>query len=295
MRSQKQLRDELRFVSEFNTLFDVVQQTAVTQMRHLEEKGARARALSGLIQQEFFPLLPQAAARHPFICGGSKGRLLVVITSDEGLVGPLHANVIEEAKRRVMEPGAWLFLGQRGFRMVSAQQMPGQAQSIAMPPEERTDEQLSRVQQFIVKQYSAQRLKDVWIIAPKYVSMTHQEVFSQQLLPLPMDKHPMRDERLVIEPALDLVIQRLAQTWLEAVLRDCYWSARKAECAARAMHVEASRQELSRQNVRVRHEFFKALHERVDVMVRETCVVQRHVAGIKRRSALAAQKAAEAR
>lgn len=283
MRSQKQLRDELRFVNEFNTLFDVVQQTAVTQTRHLEERAGAMRLLTEAIKRDFLALLPQAAAQHAFMRGGDKGRLLVVITSDEGLVGPLHANIVEEASRRVVEPTTWLFLGQRGLRMIGGQPMAEPAQVIAMPPDERTDEQLLRVRQFIIRQYQARQLKDVWVIAPKYVSMTHQEIFIQQLLPLPVDKGRNSDERLVLEPALDPVIERLTQVWIETVLRDCYWSARRAEYSARAMHVEAARQELARQNLRVRHEFFKAQHERVDVMVRETCVVQRQIAGIKRR------------
>lgn len=291
MRSQKQLRDELRFVSEFNTLFDVVQQTAVTQTRHLEDKVGRMRTLSGIIEQDFIPMLPDAASSHPYVRGGEKGRLLVVITSDEGLVGPLHSNVIDEAKRRVTDGVSWLFIGQRGFRMASGQELTGEVQAINMPPEERADEQLARVQQFIFNQYRALHLKDVWVIAPKYISMTHQIVFAQQLLPLPVDEKRLLDKQVVIEPALTPVIERLAQAWVTAVLSDSFWPARRAECAARAMHVEASRQELSRYNRRVRYALFKAQHERVDVMVRETCVVQRFVSGRNQRRTAAARKA----
>ena len=286
MRSQKQLRDELRFVTEFNTLFDVVQQTAVTQMRHLEEKSARMRQLNAVLQHDFFPMLPQAIAQHPCIDGGTAGRLMVVITSDEGLVGPLHAAVIQQACSQAVLPASWLFIGQRGWRMAAGQLLEGPAQVLAMPPEERVDEQLSRINTFIMTQYRSQQLKDVWVVAPHFVSTTHQEVAVQQLLPIPLGKNRMTDERLVIEPSFDAVVGALARVWVETVLRDFYWSARRAESAARAMHVEASRQELLRHSRQVKHEFFKTIHERIDVMVRETCVVQRQVA----RRALAAHK-----
>ena len=290
MRSQKQLRDELRFITEFNTLFDVVQQTAVTQMRHLEEKSVRIRPLKAVLQQDFFPMLPEASSQHPCIRGGAKGRLLVVITSDEGLVGPLHTNVIQAAQNRAELPVSWLFIGQRGWRMAAGQPLEGPVQVIAMPPEERVDEQLARVNAFIMAHYRSQQLKDVWVVAPRFVSTTHQEVAVQQLLPLPLGKNRMMDERLVIEPSFDAVVNALVRAWVETVLRDFYWSSQRAEAASRGIHVEASRQELARYSRRVRYELFKTLHERIDVMVRETCVVQRQVAGRFQRRALAAQK-----
>ena len=82
---------------------------------------------------------------------------------------------------------------------------------------------------------------------------------------------------LVIEPSVERVVELLASMWVEAVCLETLWSARRAEFAARALHVEVSRQELGKRARRVRHEFFKTLHERVDVLVRETCVVQRRL------------------
>ena len=93
---------------------------------------------------------------------------------------------------------------------------------------------------------------------------------------------PGETRPLLAEPALSRVIEQAARCWVETVCAEAFWSARRAEFAARALHVEASRQELNRRSKSVRHEFFKSVHERVDVLVRETCVVQRQVA---RRSA----------
>lgn len=281
MRSQKQLKDELRFVTEFNTLFDVVQQTAMAQMRHLEDKTSQMRQLEQAIAQDFFPLLPQSAMAHPYLSAGRQGTLLVVITSDEGLVGPLHSNVVEEALRRAEKPATWLFIGQRGWRMAGNQADIGNAQVLPMPPEERIEEQLLRVKQFILTQHRKNLWKQVWLVAPQFISMTRQEVLTKQLLPLPAGTIRITDERLLIEPALKPVIERLAESWIETLLRESFWSARRAECAARTLHVEASRIELSRHSKKVRHEFFKTLHERVDRMVRETCVVRQHVSARK--------------
>ncbi len=276
MRSQKQLRDELRFVTEFTTLFDVVQQTAATQLRHFDEQAGRQPALVERLRKEFFPLLPPEARQHIDVRGGTEGRLLVVITSDEGLVGPLHAAVVHEAQRRAETNTQWLFIGQRGWRIADIE--AGRAHVVPIPPEERLDEQMVRIRQFILTQYRTQGLKDVWLIAPRYVSTTHQEVVVEQLLPLPVGTLHVDDTRLVIEPSVRCVVERLTDAWVEALCRERFWSSHRAECAARALHVEVSRQELSRRARAVQHAFFKTMHERLDVMVRETCVVQRHLA-----------------
>ena len=148
-----------------------------------------------------------------------------------------------------------------------------------MPPEERLGEQMQRVRQFVLSTYQRQGLHDVWLVAPRFVSTMRQDVAAHQLLPVPVTPSANPADRdLLIEPSVGRAIERLAQVWVESVCVEAFWSARRAEYAARAIHMEVSRQELAKRTRLVRHEFFKTLHERVDVLVRETCVVQRHAA-----------------
>ncbi len=289
MRSQTHLRDELRFVTEFNTLFDVLQQVAVSHLRRLDELLGGAPSLIQGLTEEFFPLLPSSAGEHPLVRGGAAGRLMVVITSDEGLVGPLHSAVIREAHRRAEGAAEWLLIGQRGLRLLGRQ--ASAVRIVPIPPEERVVEQMQRVTQFLLTQYTQRALKDAWLVAPRFLSVTRQDVVSYQLLPLPAPTPkrlvwgpapPATDlvegVDVVVEPSTARLVEQLAETWLQSVCVEAFWSARRAEFAARALHIEASRQELARRSRTIRHEFFKTLHERVDVLVRETCVVQRHAA-----------------
>ena len=284
MRSRKQLHHELQFVTEFSVLLDVLQQSAMAQLRHTEERLGRMPLLMERIRREFFPLVPSWARQQWALRGGAKGRLMVVITSDEGFVGPLHAAAIHAAQRRADGEAEWVFVGQRGWRMLEGQ--PGMTrrgvsqaapQVIPIPPEERTAEQMARLRQFIVTAYRTRTLRDAWVVAPRYRSATRQDVVVQQLLPLPVPPPTREEPRLVIEPTMARVMERLAEVWVETACFEMFQSARRAEFAARAMHVEAARQELGRRSRAVRHEWFKMMHEHMDVLVRETCVVQRQV------------------
>ena len=215
MRPQKQLRDELKFVAEFGTLLDVVQQVAVSQMRRLDEVVKRHPPLAELLAAQFLPLVPSAAGKHALIRGGARGRMLVVMTSDEGLVGPLHGAVVREAQRRADEVRQWLFIGQRGLRISELPLTPATHEpsspavhAITLPPEERVVEQMQRVRHFILTTYRRQGLKDVWLVAPRFLSATRQDVAAHQLLPVPVQlAADTADRDFVIEPSLARVVE----------------------------------------------------------------------------------------
>ena len=275
MRSQKRLRDELRFITEFNTLCDVIQQVAVSQLQRADEQLGSQPNLSELLAREFFPLLPPSAREAPFARSGRQGRLLVVLTSDEGMVGPLHANVVRHALGYAEPTARWILIGQRGLRLLGEQ--AASARVMPIPGEDQVEAQMRRLSQVLLRQFTEEALRDVWLVAPRFVSTTRQDVVAQQLLPLPARWAATPDgaDALLIEPSVALVVEQLAARWVECVCVESFWSARRAEFAARALQMESSRQELAKQHLKLRYAFFKTLHERVDVMVRETGVVQR--------------------
>ena len=279
MRSQIRVREELQFVSEFNTLLEVMQQAAVSQLRRLDSKVANEPMLVETLMREFFPLLPVAARLDTLMRGGAQGRLVVVFTSEEGMVGPLHANVIRRALEHAEPTTQWIMVGGRGMRLLGEQ--AGRIQFMPMPSEADVSDAMQRLRHAVLTQYTRDGLQQVLLVAPRFISTTHQEVGVSQLLPLPLPQAAApttTQDVLVVEPSLGPVLHAVAAMWVEHVCIESFWSTRRAECAARALHVEFSRQELAKQTQQLRHEFFKALHEQVDVEVRETCVIQRVVA-----------------
>ncbi len=277
MRPQKSLRDELRFIMEFGALLEVMQQVAVSKLRGVEERSADQASLMEVLSRDMFPLLPASARSHPFLRGDGRGQLLVVLTSDEGMVGPLHTAVIHQALLRAKENTQWLLIGQRGGRLLG--RLAAHQRVLPFPEDEEVEHEMHRISRDILSQFTREGLNEVWLIAPRFVSMTRQDVVAHQLLPLPAPSltHDMDERERLIEPSVDRVVEQLAAVWVQDVCVEAFWSARRAEFAARALHVEGSRYELEKRTKAVRHEFFKILHERVDVLVRETCLVQRRL------------------
>lgn len=265
---------------------DVMQQVAVSRLRRLEERLTPYVPLADLVARELLPLLPSDADDDLLVSGGWEGRLLIVMTSDEGLVGPLHSAVIRSAMEKANASTQWILVGQRGRRLLSVQ---GSVRLMPMPPEDDADRQIHRLADAVLDEFQRQALSDVWLIAPRFLSTMRQDVMVQQLLPLPAPRPlaaqaglalaPHAEEPdVVLEPSLAAVLQQVASVWVRSVCAEALWSAYRADCAARALHIEDARQELAKQGRRIRYEGFKALHERLDVMVRESCVVRQHAA-----------------
>jgi F-type H+-transporting ATPase subunit gamma len=276
MRPQKSLRDELRFVAEFAALLDVIQHVAVSKLRRIEDLAAKQPALSSIVARDFFPLLPKSAQGHPLVRGRGVGRqLLVVLTSDEGMVGPLHAAVIRHALTKADASTQWILVGQRGVRFLRDQTIARRV--LPSPMDEEVDRAMRSLSREIIAQYTRHALQAAWLVAPRFLSATRQDVVIWPLLPLPVQGAAMyaNEQEMVVEPSLERAIEQLAACWVEQVCVEACWSARRAEYAARALHVEVSRQELAKRARLVRYWLFKAMHERVDVLVRETSVVQR--------------------
>lgn len=296
-RSPKQLRDELRFLTDFGTLCDVMQQAALSQLAHDDDAAGAAPRVRDFLQRECLPMLPSSAAAHPLLKRGQppfaqKGarpllRTIVLMTSNEGLVGPLHGLLARKALALAQGPTAWILIGQRALRLLGpsargARQMP-------LPLDADAAATWHRFGEVLVNDAMRGASTEAVLVAARYASRTRQEIAVYPLLPLPADAigSAPRPQEILLEPSLDAVIQSLAVAWIAATGLEAHASARRAEHAARILHMERARDELTGQARSLRHHLFKTMHTKVDVMVRETCVVHR-LAEVRRRAAAGA-------
>ena len=286
-RSLKQLRDELRFLTDFGTLCDVMQQAAISQLARGDDAASASPRVADFLARECLPMLPASAAAHPLLARRERRRTVVVLTSNDGLVGPLHGLVIRKALALAQGPTAWILVGQRAARLLGstargARQMP-------LPSDEDAAAKWQRLGDIVLSDFERGATTEAVLVAPRYVSRSRQEVAVYPLLPLPVEMlgSAPRQRDILLEPSLDAVVRRLAVAWMAATGLEAQAAARRAEHAARILHMERARDELAGHTKTVHYQLFKTMHTRVDVMVRETCVVQR-LAQVRRRAAAGA-------
>ena len=275
MRSLKPVEDELSFIHECSLLFDVWQQAALAQLRRLQDLHTGEARLTERLASLAWPLVPPSAARVPWACGeaaGGRGRVMVVVTSDEGLVGPLHHDVVRAALSQATEPSRWIAIGSRGAHALEDTGV--RVTSWACPVDAQIESVAASVAAEWMEMLIRQPAESTWLIYPEWITMTVQHPTVVRVLPWPSPTTASPDE-LLVEPTIPDAVEELGRLWLTHHLIEAMAASHVAELAARAMHLEASRDELGQQLRQVHREKFKLMHERVDVMVRELRAVRR--------------------
>lgn len=275
MRSLKPVEEELSFIHACSLLFDVWQQAALAQLRRLQDGQAGQARVTERLAALAVPLMPPSSARLPWACGeavGGRGSLMVVVTSDDGLVGPLHHDVVRAALSHAAEPSRWIAVGSRGHRLLEEEGV--RLNRWAFPSEAELESAADAIVSEWMEMLTRQPTESAWLVYPELVTMTVQRPSALRLLPWPVPPLAMPDA-LVIEPSASRAAEELGRLWLTHHLLEAMTASHLAELAARAVHLEASRDELGQRLRQVRRERFKLMHERVDVMVRELRSVRR--------------------
>lgn len=273
-RPQKLLREELQFLTEFRTLCDVMQQAAVSQLSRADHAAAGAPRVLEFLRRDCLPMLPAAAARHPVFARRPGPRTLVLLSSNEGLVGPLHALAARHAMELAGPDASWILIGQRAVRLMGAAR---RVRHMPLPSDGDAHAKWRRLAEVLLDEYRRGATGEALLIASRYVSRSRQETAVYPLLPLPAEGigSALELRQIILEPSLDPVVEHLALTWITATGLEAQAGSRRAEHAARILHMERARDELASHARSLRYEMFKTMHARVDVMVRETCVAQR--------------------
>ncbi len=269
MPSLKQLRDDLGFVHECQTLFGAMQHTALAQLGRILQAHRSKRPVGPILEQWCLPMVPEAAFRHPLLRAPTavgEGSLIVLMTGDQGLVGPLYHEVIRLALAQACEPSHWIALGVRGSTLLTERDVPHQ--TIPSPVEEDVPPLMRRLATQLIQQIRQTPVSRVWLVSSRFDSMTRHIATAQPLLPWP-SRSAAAPEDVVSEPSLERAVEQLVWTWLRIRLEDAWWTNRLAELAARALHLEEARDDLTAQSTALRRELCKAMHQRLDTMARE--------------------------
>jgi ATP synthase F1 gamma subunit len=241
----------------------------------LADPDAASPALSlSIVLEDFFRLIPPAHCRHPFLEPPAPPLGMVIVTSDEGFLGGLNSAVIQKALASRDGPTAELMvLGERGsnyFKELGQpfKHFPGIGERIAA-------RRVEALRDYIVAQFLRRAFARVVVVYPRPLSFSHQEVDVVQLLPYarpsgaPGPAAPAPTDT-ILEPSARSIIEYLVKLWVTRKLHEVFWQSRLAELGARAMHLEASFQELGQQRKKQTLQYFRGLHEVTDTSIRET-------------------------
>ena len=303
-----ELRKDLQFNTNLVQLIETLKNIAAAQYHVMEREKTRFYEFMDAFS-DFFRVVNLVEVENPLVRPSSDVLGLVIVTSDSGFMGGLNQGVIRAAENvqggRPNEQVSVVVIGEKGASTLSDQGR--EFKFFGGISQDTLYEQSLEIKNYIVGEVLARRVGSVKVVYPKPISFSAQTIEVINMLPCAdlfdqdADSEVARRSsvhrivaearRVIVESSFSDMVEYLAGTWVTSKLYEVFEDSKLAEFSARAMHLEHSFQKLEKEQKKIRHHVFKAMHEQIDKGMRESFSAKSGTRKRRRRTALAAAAA----
>ena len=271
MRPLSELKADLEVSRGLGDIVDVLKSAALIQLRAFQKKDKPDGEYFLEVQTQLDLVCAKKIPNPCLFDRKSLPSVIIAVTSDEGFLGELNTLLINAAldlRRSAMDE--IIVLGERGARYLEDVNAgfsfyPGIADEINY-------KDVCGIRDHLLDGYH-KKFGRVFVVYPKFVSLSVQSVTSFQLLPyLPAEGRRAQDvalDGIALEPTAGRALEMLIRLWARFTLLETFWSAKQAELAARIMRLEQSTHELGSLNQKFAFEYFRQVHALKDKVIRE--------------------------
>ncbi len=192
-----------------------MQFVAASKLRRAQDSTLAARPYSELIDEILADLAAVLGAdEHPLLSRREGGkRLIVLVTSDRGLAGPLNTNAVRFVSKQIIEHLGDLEMvtvGRKGRDAMRRARVPIIAHFAGFGDRPSFDDILP-LARLISDEYEAGTYNQVDIVFTRFVSTLVQRADMIQLLPIraSSDTHGIPGAQFIFEPAPEIVLNEL--------------------------------------------------------------------------------------
>jgi F-type H+-transporting ATPase subunit gamma len=213
--SQRDIRRRINASRNIRQITRAMQFVAASKLRRAQESTLAARPYSELLDEIIADLAAVLGDdEHPLLSRREAGkRLIVLITSDRGLAGPLNTNTIRFASKEIIEhPGELelVSVGRKGRDAMRRARVPIIAHFAGFGDRPAFDDILP-LARLICDEYEAGTYNQVDIVFTRFVSTLVQRADMLQLLPIKAsaDTRGVPGSQFIFEPAPEIVLDEL--------------------------------------------------------------------------------------
>ncbi|MFH0918335.1 MAG: FoF1 ATP synthase subunit gamma [Candidatus Omnitrophota bacterium] len=276
MQTMAVIKKDMDFNRGLSSLIEVLKNIAVSQYRSLEHKfGGFDKFMRAV--ESYFEFIDFSQVRHPFLTPTNTQQVIVVVTSDSGLLGGLNMQVVSRALAELANnPGQLVVIGERGKMYARESGLP----YVAFPgvnDEERLA-QAFQLRDYLFKNALGGKFGLLKVVYPHPVSFTVQRVESVTFFPFLPDFLTVQKqnsdkakvaENVIFESKLGDIVEYLVYLWMGQKLYDIFGLSRLSEFAARYVHLEDSLRRLKEMDAKLKLQYFRIRHEIIDQSMRE--------------------------
>jgi F-type H+-transporting ATPase subunit gamma len=197
-----------------------MQFVAASKLRRAQESTLAARPYSDLIDEILADLAAVLGGdEHPLLSRRDGGkRLIILVTSDRGMAGPLNTNTVRFASKEIIEHAGDLELvtvGRKGRDAMRRARVPIIAHFAGFGDRPSFDDILP-LSRLISDEYEAGTYNQIDIVFTRFVSTLVQRPDMVQLLPIKpsSDTHGIAGSQFIFEAAPEIVLNELLPRYL---------------------------------------------------------------------------------
>lgn len=220
MPSQRDIRRRITASKNIRQITRAMQFVAASKLRRAQESTLAARPYSELLDEILADLATVLSGdEHPLLSRREEGkRLIVLVTSDRGLAGPLNTNAIRFAAKEIVEQPGELELvsvGRKGRDAMRRAHVPIIAHFAGFGDRPGFEEVLP-ISRLISDEYEAGTYNQVDVIFTRFISTLVQRADMVQLLPIKPrpDTGGIPGSQFIFEPIPELVLDELLPRYL---------------------------------------------------------------------------------
>ncbi|HEX7496075.1 MAG TPA: ATP synthase F1 subunit gamma [Candidatus Limnocylindrales bacterium] len=220
MPSQRDIRRRITASRNIRQITRAMQFVAASKLRRAQESTLAARPYSELIDEILADLAAVLVGdEHPLLSRREDGkRLIVLLTSDRGLAGPLNTNVVRFAAKEIVDhPGELevVSVGRKGRDAMRRARVPIVAHFTGFGDRASFDDILP-LARLISNEYEYGTYNQVDVVFTRFVSTLVQRADMVQLLPIrpSTDTRGIPGAQFIFEPEPAAVLQELLPRYL---------------------------------------------------------------------------------
>jgi F-type H+-transporting ATPase subunit gamma len=237
--SQREIRRRIGAVRNIKQITRAMQFVAASKLKRAQDATLAARPYSDKLDEVLADLATVLGPEdHPLFAAPAEGRRLVVlITTDRGLAGPLNTNTIRFAAREITEhPGdlAVVTVGRKGRDAMRRARVPIEAHFAGFGDRPTFADALP-VARLVTDDFLSGATSRVDIVYSHFVSTLTQRPTLVQLLPIQAsaDTAGIPGRQFLFEPGPALVLEQLAPRYVATRLFQAVLEAKASEESSR--------------------------------------------------------------
>lgn len=289
-----QLKKDIQLNADLTSVLGVMEEIAASQFYSLDKKKQRFKVIMEVFAG-FFSMINLSGLKHPLIESQNENMAIVMISSNEGFMGGLNNKVIHAAlAQRAQRKAELLIVGTKG-----ADSLKGLGEKcVAFPGVDLSNryQQAEQIKDYIMKGVKENRFGHCILSYARPISFSVQKIEVETLLPCSRiyskdvpDKKGAQGEQerpgglrgfatfgegILLESSLEGLLEYLIGSYIVEKLFLVFEENKLSEFGARANHLEGSCQYLKAQGKKIKLDYIKRVHAKVDQGMRETFASQ---------------------